>query len=777
MKRLSAMTAGARIGMCVLLAHLAAVGTGLTEPVEMPASSMPWGPSLPAGQLNVGLHFGDQQVESYSDILIPVWQQRLDLIFVNPRGTGNDDDSQECNFGLGWRHLFPGPEIMIGGNLFYDRRNTPLDNTFNQAGFGVEFLSQWVDARANFYLPENGEKTKDDYVVTPGTLQEHNEYWSAPTAQGHVISQYGYEITDSYNLKNLQHYRTTEQAMDGFDAEIGSLLPLPVLMDYADIKAFVGFYEYNAHYDDRISGVKGRIEVRPAPALYLDAGWVEDEKLFGSRYSVGARAAIPFDLARLSRGQNPFTGALAGFQKGGAQIPFVTRFTEMVIRDLHVRTDVSKPVEVVADRRILEKTLVAHDRKDYTEILASEVTFVDGNNRSELENGTWENPYRQINAGVKNAVGNMVYVREASLPYDENVLLKDGTTLWGAGTPICGQHGTFQGSRYPVVNGGGNGPAVTLANHVQVTGFELIQPAGSSPSSPVIFGENVSGVTIFNNTIRGNGTATAGISLQASSISSFVATLWNNRIAGVAGPGIDIGVVAVPDVDLTLGKNTVTGNNGDGAILSATACDDFHVYISGNYSGNGGAGMTLLASTGDTVVEGADIMAHANGGDGLFLDIYGYNSVQTSFNHVDVRNNLADGIHAVMASGGSVCAVFADNKLMGNGMDGLFLDLNSGLDSWIVARGNAVTHNGANGVNVQTLAPWDSVYDFGMAADYGLNLLQGNGAYQLLLNGLGTLSAVGDGWGTPTPTANVDYRGEGGGLIMAAPALNTLPTP
>ena len=55
-----------------------------------------------------------------------------------------------------------------------------------------------MDARLNIYVPENGEKNADDYVVTTGTSREHTGYWAAPEAQGHVVSQYGYEIIDKW---------------------------------------------------------------------------------------------------------------------------------------------------------------------------------------------------------------------------------------------------------------------------------------------------------------------------------------------------------------------------------------------------------------------------------------------------------------------------------------------------------------------------------------------------------------------------------------------------
>jgi hypothetical protein len=766
-----------RMMRIVWLITLSLVGACFAEPVGMPASPMPVANSFPSGRLNVGIQFSEQQSESFGDILIPLYQRRNTLLFINPRGSWNDDESRECSVGLGARHLFAGKNMIVGANLFYDRQNTTLDNTFNQAGLGLEWLSEWVDARLNVYLPEQRDKNADDYVVTTATTQEHSEYWYAPAAQGHVISQYGYETTDSYSVSTLHHYQTAERGMDGFDAEIGSLLILPFIRNYADIKAFVGLYQYNAEYGDGISGMKARLEIRPLPAVYLDAGWVEDEELVGSQYSIGVRATVPFDLVRLSRGHNPFAGALAGFKPGVGGIPFASRLTEMVMRDLHVRTEVLDPVEVVADRRMLEKKLFDHDRRDFIEIIASDVTFVDGDNVSGLENGTWENPFRQMNAGVQNAIGSMVYVSPAAGPYLENVVLRQGLTLWGSGVPLQGPHGAFGGTVYPVVNGGGKGPVITLANDVRVTGFELVQPAGSLLSSPVILGEDVSGVTISQNTIQGNGAAGAGIQLRAVNRPAFLATLWGNRIAGASGDGISIDLTTVPQVDLTVDQNAVAANGGAGFRMAAMDGDNVHLRISGDYSGNGGDGVAVHAFTQEAIVKVSHLTAYGNGGSGVMLDLYGYQKVQVVADTLEASHNHLDGVHAGLISGGSVSVAFDHSRLIGNDGNGCFLELNSGLDSCIVARANEIAHNGANGMCLRTLAPWDSVYDFGQPADSGLNVLAGNGAYQMVFDGAGTVTAAGNWWGTPTPVEHVEYQDQSGGTISVVPPLSARPTP
>jgi hypothetical protein len=699
------------LGLWMTMPMLAQQAKSEAAPVEAE-----WSNPLPPGRLNVGLHFGDQQTESFGDILVPVIQFQSGLMFVNPRGTWNDSDGQEFNIGLGCRHLFPDRNIIIGGNLFYDLRNTSLDNTFNQFGCGLEFLSTWVDARVNAYLPETGKKTEDQYATATSKTQEQESYWYAPTGQGHLITQYGYDVTSTYDVKTLQHYQISEQAMDGFDGEIGVLLPIPGVNDIADVKVFAGYYDYNAHYGDDITGMKGRLEIKPMPSLYLDAAWFEDRALIGSKYSVGARISVPFDLANLSRGKNPFAGALDGFKPGTVKPPFASRMTEMVVRDLHIRSDMSDPEEVISDRRILEKKQTSLDRKDFNLVLASEVTFVDDDNRSGVEDGSWENPYRQINTGVQSAIGTMVYVRDAAQQYYENVVLREGLTLWGSGAPIYGQGDRYLGGIYPVVNGMGTGPAITLANNVTVAGFQITQsdsprPESKEPAINVtgIYGKNVTGVSVCHNIISGS--MESGVMLRSDVMSALFVDISDNRIEGMWGNGIDVQSFNTTEVDLTLANNIVTGSGKSGAFLISQGGDTFGARVSGVYSGNLLDGVSLeadnnkkavavfvdtevngngrdgirasvsatsphLGETGEAMLGGINIMATDNQLSGLNLKVRSDSRAASYLVLAGIeanRNRGGLGIDARLSGEGIARAALTDIQANRNGNDGIFI--------------------------------------------------------------------------------------------------------
>jgi Inverse autotransporter, beta-domain len=190
----------------LLAAVLLAAGTAAASDIPAPDSSS-WTSSLPSGRINLGVQAGDQQAESFGDVLVPVAASASSLLFLNPRGSWNDDGGREFNLGLGYRRLFPEHHFIAGLNVFYDRRESELDNRFNQFGLGAEFLSVWVDARANAYLPEGGSREMDRYAVTTQTRRDYTEVWAAPTGEDHLITQSGYDATAVYNIKTTQHFQ------------------------------------------------------------------------------------------------------------------------------------------------------------------------------------------------------------------------------------------------------------------------------------------------------------------------------------------------------------------------------------------------------------------------------------------------------------------------------------------------------------------------------------------------------------------------------------------
>lgn len=726
------------------------------------------GNALPPGYMTVGVQAGNQQAEGMGDLLVPVAQGKSWLLFINPRGTWNDDGGHEVNIGAGCRRLFPDKCFITGLNLYFDRRETELDNRLNQLGIGCEFLSVWVDARANAYLPLDGEKTRDQYEVTTSSFVESSEYWADPTGEGHSIIQAGYDNTDVYQIQTTRHYRMGEQATEGVDAEVGSLLPIPGLQNVMDIKAFVGGYNFNAHHGRDISGWKGRVEIKPLRAVTMDVGWYEDRQLLGSRYMVGVRATLPFDIGRLSRARNPFAGGMAGFKAGSGRESFAMRLTEMVIRDLHVRSDISPLTEVTADRQTQRK-LVSHQHHDFRETLASDVTFVSGDAPGGFQDGTWEYPYVRINSGVQNAAGSLIYVRNASRAYNESIVLREGQTLWGSGLAIVGRGNRDMGGVYPVLSSTGNGPAITLANNSTVAGMGIVQSV-TMPAQVGVYGRDVSQISLHDNIIEGKGRMTEGILLVADNLLSFRANLNHNIVSGAAGTGIMIDLENVGLADIVMSGNQSVANGTQGVSVSATLTTGGArlVLDSMSSSGNGASGIQLnLSAYGGTLdVDVHGVTSEYNRYSGLSAYFWGADGLDLSLAGNRMNNNGDSGAMMELYSAAAVTSEYSGNEMAGNSFYGLVLAYNSGLSSSALGRGNSLENNGFLGLGIVTYAPVGT-YDFGRAEDFGWNRFSGNRRWQVLFWGSGGLSAQGNWWGTPVPVSGVDYLAVGS-LIDAA---------
>ena len=320
---------------------------------------------LPDGAMTFGVKGGDDYIESQLDILIPLYYHNdAGLLFINPRASYNDNHEEELNFGGGYRYLFEDKNIILGGNIYYDSRWPRSDAQFDQLGIGVEFLSLWVDARANYYLPEDKVvlvDTQEDVTLIGSISQTAYSQW----ADGTTI--YERQQTTTVNTYLHEYFETYEGTLEGWDAEIGVRIPMP--WDSVETRVFGGYYSFDPNIEvEKVEGWKGRLEVRALPAILLDAEFFEDDKLFGVDYLVGARVQVPCNLGNMFSGENPFKGFVDAFKSGKHE--FKQRlFTDQVVRDPHIQV-----------RRVVEETLTTFDElfvSRKTVRLFDDVVFVD----------------------------------------------------------------------------------------------------------------------------------------------------------------------------------------------------------------------------------------------------------------------------------------------------------------------------------------------------------------------------------------------------------------
>ncbi len=553
------MTAARRLALSVMgIASLYAVAQDATvirsDPPAPPVLEEE-GLHLPT-EVTAGFTKDRRKFEFNGDILFPLATADYDsgdlgLVFINPRTAITDRDAEEYNIGLGYRHLFNDRQFILGANTYYDYRDTGF-GSYNQWGAGVEFLSKWIDARANYYRPQKKEFLVDRQVVseTHQTVKTSGSGLGDPYGKGHAIVQdVGFErtVTSVTTTRTFDRYM---QSRRGYDLEVGVLLPLPIAEEKLAARLFGGYYDFDADYNRDASGWKVRGEVRLYSSLFIDAALHENDRLSGSDWYAGARLSIPLDFSRSRRKRSVLTTADA--RCSAAPRMLAQRMTEMVIRDPHVRVDLSEYEENTAltSRTTTRKK---EGRGSTTVTLLDDINFVlldavDGD-------GTAERPYGAIQDGVDAAHGGKnVYVHAADGIYRENVVLSDGVTLLGSSIKIAGVSGrSFGGGAAPVIDGMSLGPTITLANNTRVSGFTiqnseslLITPANMN--TPVTFHRNGSRIGI----LAGNAT---GITLTDLNL--------NNVEEGIR-------LYSADDMELELARIKMAGDGGTYGLVAAS---------------------------------------------------------------------------------------------------------------------------------------------------------------------------------------------------------------
>lgn len=596
-----------------------------------------------AGRLTLGGRIGESVAEGYLDVLQPLIGWGDGIVFFNPKLSGSDDDEQELSLGIGARALLPGLNAIAGINVFYDARRTAHDHTFDQIGVGAELLTTWVDARANYYWPDNKHERIDRTSDT--TVSQSQSYsLSDIYARRHQFLQNETVVTRT--TRTTRYFDRFEEALEGYDAEVG--VRLPYLPEWLETRVFAGYYSFEGDYTSDIDGFRGRLEIRALPALTIDAELYENDELTGSDYFVGARANLPFDAFELAHGRNPFAGT--SDQLKAARRTLRDRLSEMVIRDPHIRLNESGHIEDAPAREVKSDT----DTRTKKLLVMDDVSFVNDRNTG-TENGTAEHPWSTVQEGVNGAFGQRnVYVWQGAAPYRENVVIAaNDVKLRGEGEPIYGYGGRqYGGTRYPLLDGnvgGVNGPSVRVkSNRVLIQGFEVARtPGGADPSLvddlgftlPIeqigILAENAGQLLIRNNRINGQNLAVAslydpsvpgaptdlllqvsentfrdvqtGVWLQsAGSGGRFSAVINNNEI----GLGATFGVsafLAADDISLDVLDNTFLNPFSHVSLFAPTVANDLSVRVLGNaFTQPGDVQLTAPLVAGDAFVDFSD---------------------------------------------------------------------------------------------------------------------------------------------------------------------------
>ncbi|MGD9613453.1 MAG: beta strand repeat-containing protein, partial [Kiritimatiellia bacterium] len=546
--------------------------------------------------------------------------------------------------------------------------------------------------------------------------------WDAPYAEDHYIVQDYVQTRTLTTITTIRTFEQYEQALGGYDWEIG--LRLPIRSADLEARLFGGYYDFDRDFGAAARGWKTRAEVRVRSSLYLDAGLYENEDLTGSDWFAGARWSTPLDLGQLARGRNPFGAAKARLR--GEPRAASARLTEMVLRDPQIRLEQSKFLEnpELTTEQIARK--VDEDREPH--VLLPDVQFVDGDAASSGD-GAADSPFASIQQAADAVYGTRnVYVFAAAAPYEENVVLLPDTTLWGSGVLIPGFGGQFFGSGVaPVVDGMDRGPTVTMVDNTAIQGFQIQNTyQGLAPvlyEGPVanavairdvsrvgILGDNAAHLIIQNNVIAGNET---GVYIER--LGDFDLRFANNVAANNSDPhdygadgfdrsasGLEIygegnsGLFDVAIVDSVFG-----GNAAHGALIDAGTYDASIVAVQdSDFLQNAFSGLALFqGDTGDAQALFASVQADDNGS-GLFVAASGAGTSLVSLQDVSANGNVGLGVGIVQTESATALAEIADTTASDTGADGFLIVQSAGGTALTEVSGSAAVGNAGNGLLV-----------------------------------------------------------------------------
>lgn len=298
--------------------------------VEPPEPVRTFLPDTPASSVTLGALFSESATGGYLDSITGLWSpaNRDAFLFLNSRFHIEDNGQTINTMGLGFRKLVPDHEIIIGGNIYWDRIHSDRANDFNQLGLGVEVLTHWVDARFNYYIPEN-----DRYEVDRSThRRSRNESNAFETV----------ERTETLTFKRF------EAALEGFNAEIGFLVP--GLDKYVETRVYGGYYHYDNPFGGDFEGFNARLEARLLRGVIAGIEYWQDDELMGGNWTAGISVNLPFSLFELANGRNPFAGAADSFRPGPRD--FAARMGDQVERSHRIQTVTSDPI--LTSRRVTE---------------------------------------------------------------------------------------------------------------------------------------------------------------------------------------------------------------------------------------------------------------------------------------------------------------------------------------------------------------------------------------------------------------------------------------
>ncbi|OFX06945.1 MAG: hypothetical protein A3D94_12395 [Alphaproteobacteria bacterium RIFCSPHIGHO2_12_FULL_66_14] len=559
--RLRANFALALSGLALLLASVPAAAQQQGEWQGPFAAAPKWGPFL-----DVEGMVGTQRRIGELDLFVPLGQNERTLLFADARFKADDQNSLEGNLGLGARHMLPGG-WNLGGYGYFDRRQSPNYNTFNQLTFGAEMLGTNFDFRANTYWPIGQTSA---FMGTTG---------GGPATGAVSGSTLLVTIPGSTS--------STEYALTGFDAEAGVRVPIFDTSGPYDLRFYAGGYRFSDGVTPVIAGPRLRLEFTNyrIPELWggtrLMAGVeYQYDDVRGSQGFASLRLRVPLQ-AETRRGN-------LNYQE--------RRMTDPIVRDI----DIVSQVQKIVTPTVTEAASVTASGQAITAISSATTTgaalpgavTAAGTNSFVVLQGTFntgasnvQTRFNQTLMGagqlaVRTASGRTV---TASLP-GATIAATNATTNGGAvtlqsGSSLIGMtvtnafSGGSGGSAVRMADGAGN---LTIRNNTLI-----VTQSGANGALGLSGGTGQSNTLISGNTITvtGSGTATTMTALGLNGAGGSAFTVVGNTLSASGGTtnnmvNLNSATINAGSTDNVRGSGACTGAATSGSILftNGTSC-------------------------------------------------------------------------------------------------------------------------------------------------------------------------------------------------------------
>ncbi|MGQ0635044.1 MAG: inverse autotransporter beta domain-containing protein [Planctomycetaceae bacterium] len=583
------------------------------------------------------------------------------LFFSDLRFFPTNDGTFGGNAGFGYRMYNNEWDRLFGISGWYDADYT-RQLYFQQLGLSLETYAEFLDARANFYLPVG--QTEQQYFLgaLSGTAQFQGE---------NVV---------------YDQLRKWYAAMKGFDMEAGIPLPGEFAQEHA-LRLYGGGYHFVDNDGNSITGGSARLQANIVSGL--DA-WVQvmNDSFFNTRAFVGVAWTFgPIHRSKLD--QSTAWG----------------RMGEHVTRNYTVLAPSFSQVE---HRAAINPSTGAPYR--FAHVSSAAAAGGDG---------TVGNPFQTI-AQAQAAARDIVFVQSGSVlnGTDASVVLSPGQRIFGAGNginhilnvPELGTlylpRGPGSGAR-PILNGA-PGDSVVLASHSEFAGFSILNAGGNG-----VVGNGVQHVTLRSLYI--DQAAASGIRLVNSGGSigigdTFISNAvgdalfvdggsanigFSGRIAGGTGRRVIVANTAGGSVDLS--GLRFEGSGGQGIQLQNAVSDVLFQDV--NLQGVAGPGIEISGGSGQFRFGGTTTVSHSTG---PAVAISGLGSSGgVTFRDLTIEHRQDRGV-AIDNSAGSVTLTGTARIRNALGSTGSALSITNSSGSFSFNRLDVTDATGDPGVNLQS---------------------------------------------------------------------------